>query len=69
MSHESLDQFRQWVLDDPARQEELRRVLDRGNFIDLVVRQGREQGYSFTAEDVTAAMQVGWRAWRERWVL
>ncbi len=68
MSHESLDQFRQWVLDDPARQEELLSVLDRESFIGLVVQRGQEQGYSFTNEDVTAAMQASWRAWHERWI-
>jgi predicted ribosomally synthesized peptide with nif11-like leader len=66
MSQETLDRFRQTVLHLPALQEQLWAVSDPDAFLDLVRQLGAEQGYSFTAEDVKAALYVSRREWRER---
>lgn len=68
MSEESLEQFRQLVLQDLALQEKLGETDDRETFLALVVRSGEERGYSFTAEDVEAALRASRRAWLERWI-
>lgn len=60
--------FRNLVLHDPALQEALRCSPDRAAFVALVVRLGAERGCTFSAGDVSTAMQANRRAWLERWV-
>lgn len=67
MSHESLDQFRQLVLQDRALQEQLRDLTDQEAFVALLVQLGAERGFAFSAEEVLAALSAGRRAWLMRW--
>ena len=57
--------FRQ-VLSDESLQEKLRDIEDLDVFIVRVVELGAEQGFTFTAADVAAALSQGRRAWIER---
>ena len=68
MSEESFEQFREFVFADVALQEQLRAAKDEESFIALTVRLGAERGYSFTTEDVTAALREARRTWIERWL-
>jgi Nif11 domain len=56
-SQQQLDQFCAFVLDDVALQEKLRDSDDFQGFAALVVDTARRCGFSFTAEDVSAAMR------------
>lgn len=56
MSRESLEQFYQQVLQEPSLQEPLRTALDRDSLVRLAVELGERNGYSFTAEEVEAAI-------------
>ncbi len=66
MSQENFEQFRRRVLQDYALQKQLRETDNFDAFVQHVVRLGRENGYTFGVEDVTAAMQANRRAWIER---
>ena len=66
MSEESLERFRQLVLQDPALQARLRESDDREVFLGLVVQLAETRGYSFTAEEVETALRISRRAWLER---
>ena len=68
MPHQSLEEFRQQVLQDLSLQERLRNTTDREDFTNLMVELGQENGYNFTAEDVVDALQVARRAWFQRWI-
>jgi hypothetical protein len=68
MSHETLEQFRQLVLDDMALQERLRAVPVRAEFITLTLQLGAERGYDFTVDDIEDVLRANQRAWLERWL-
>jgi predicted ribosomally synthesized peptide with nif11-like leader len=68
MSHENLDNFRELVLQDLSLQEKLRDIADRTVFLSIVVQLGAQSGYSFTAQEVEAALRASQRAWIERWL-
>lgn len=57
MSKASLEQFYQQVLQDPKLQEQLRAAPDKQSIIKLAVNLGQQNGYSFTAQDVEAAIE------------
>jgi hypothetical protein len=68
MSQESFEQFRQLVLREPSLQVKLRETMDLGNFVDLVLQAGKDQGFDFTKAEVQEALQASRRAWLERWI-
>lgn len=53
---QSLEQFRQQVLQDPALAEQFKAVQSPEEFANLVVRLGQEWGYNFTVEEVMVAI-------------
>jgi predicted ribosomally synthesized peptide with nif11-like leader len=57
MSRESLEQFYQRVLENPALQEPLREAPDQESLVRLAVELGRENGYDFTTQEVVAAIE------------
>src|SRR5437773_65365 len=67
MPQESLDQFRQLVLQDLALQEQLRETPNLDAFLALIVRLGAERGYDFGVEEVKEALRASQRTWIERW--
>ena len=68
MSLQSLDQFRQLVLREPSLQARLREPLELSSFLDLMVRESKERGFDFTAEEVQQAATASRRTWLERWI-
>ena len=68
-SQHRLEQFRDLVLRDATLQETLLQPDQAESFVAAVLREGAARQYSFTAEDVRAAMQAGRRAWLERWIV
>jgi glutamate-1-semialdehyde aminotransferase len=66
MSQEVLTKFIHLVFSDARLQEQLREITDRNDFIERVVRLGKEFDLEFTANDVSNALQMGRRAWLER---
>jgi predicted ribosomally synthesized peptide with nif11-like leader len=64
----NLERFCQLVLEDPQLHQQLRQPLVQDEFIALAIRLGQERGYSFTAEEVRAALNERRRAWLERWI-
>ncbi|HEV7860429.1 MAG TPA: Nif11-like leader peptide family natural product precursor [Pyrinomonadaceae bacterium] len=68
MSQENFEQFKQLVLQDTALQQQLRSISDRDQMVALTQRLGAERGYSFTTEDVWAALHASQREWIERWL-
>lgn len=60
MSLESLRQFYQRVLEDPALQERVRRATSQESLVRLMVRLGQENGYDFTVEEVRQRMEEEW---------
>lgn len=58
MSKESLEQFREVVLKYTTLQERLKATANTESFIKLAVKIGEESGYSFTPEEVEAALQA-----------
>jgi predicted ribosomally synthesized peptide with nif11-like leader len=65
---DDLERFREMVPRDSVLQEQLRTPEDVNKFVALVLQLGRERGFDFTQDDVTAAMQASRRAWMERWI-
>lgn len=53
-----LEQFYQALLQDPMLQERLKAATDPDNLCELAVELGQEKGYSFTKEEVLAAMAI-----------
>uniref|UniRef100_B8HM26 Nif11 domain-containing protein n=1 Tax=Cyanothece sp. (strain PCC 7425 / ATCC 29141) TaxID=395961 RepID=B8HM26_CYAP4 len=53
---QSLEQFRQQVLQDPTLAEQFKAVQSPEEFANLAVRLGQEGGYNFTVEEVMAAI-------------
>jgi predicted ribosomally synthesized peptide with nif11-like leader len=68
MSLQSLEQFRELVLREPALQEQLSEPGRTDDFLALVLRVGRAQGFDFTESDLITVMQAHRQAWMERWV-
>ena len=68
MTLQNLDQFRELVLREPSLQARLRESLELRGFLDLMVREGKERGFDFTAEEVSQALSANRRAWLERWI-
>jgi hypothetical protein len=64
----ALEGFCNAILEDVSLQERLRQVIDKQLFIDVVVRAGEENGFSFNAQDVNEALRAKRRLWLERWV-
>jgi hypothetical protein len=56
MSKENLETFQKAVLKSTLLQEKLKAALDRESLIKLAVELGTQNGYSFTAEEVDAAL-------------
>lgn len=59
--------FRRRVFADMSLQARLRPVSEIDAFVALAVRLGGESGFSFAAEDVTAALKRGQTAWLTNW--
>ncbi len=57
MSRESLDKFKKAILKNSNLQERLKQANDQESFIELAVRLGQENGYSFTTEEIEASIQ------------
>lgn len=62
----AFERFREVVLADPDLQRRLDESTDAEAFARFVAREGRARGYVFAAEEVTAAIHTGRRAWIER---
>jgi predicted ribosomally synthesized peptide with nif11-like leader len=60
MSLESLQQFYQRVLEDPALQERVRRATSQESLVRLMVRLGQQNGYDFALEEVRQRMEEEW---------
>ncbi|MBW4553463.1 MAG: Nif11-like leader peptide family natural product precursor [Aphanocapsa sp. GSE-SYN-MK-11-07L] len=54
----ALEQFYTELLKDPMLQERLKAATDPENLCELAVELGKEKGYSFTKEEVLAAMAI-----------
>jgi predicted ribosomally synthesized peptide with nif11-like leader len=67
MSLESLQQFYQRVLEDPALQERVREATSQESLVRLMVRLGQEYGYDFTVEEVRQRMQEEWGEYQIRY--
>jgi predicted ribosomally synthesized peptide with nif11-like leader len=60
MSLESLQQFYERVLEDPALQERVREATDQESLVRLAVQLGQENGYDFTDEEVRQQIKEEW---------
>ena len=60
------DRFREFVLDDPNLQTQLREGKDVAGLAAIAVRLGRERGFHFDARDVEPAHADGMKRWIER---
>ncbi len=67
MSLESLQQFYQGVLEEPALQERVRQATSQESLVRLMVRLGQENGYDFTVEEVRQRMQEEWGKYQIRY--
>jgi predicted ribosomally synthesized peptide with nif11-like leader len=61
MSQNRFEEFRDLVLEDKSMQKELRRLLDRNEFIARVIELAREHGFEFTAAEIDEELRVGRR--------
>jgi hypothetical protein len=61
-----LERFCSFVLDHVELHEQLRAMADIDDFTALVIRMGRERGFSFASDDVRAAMRTTSRAFNAR---
>uniref|UniRef100_B8HQG9 Nif11 domain-containing protein n=1 Tax=Cyanothece sp. (strain PCC 7425 / ATCC 29141) TaxID=395961 RepID=B8HQG9_CYAP4 len=52
----SLEEFKQQVLQDSSLTEQFKGVSSPDEFVNLAVQLGQQLGYSFTADDVQAAL-------------
>lgn len=68
MSQEALMQFQQIIFDDAKLQAELREITDEQEFIEKVLKLGKERDLELTTEDLSNALQTSRRAWLERWL-
>uniref|UniRef100_B8HQG7 Nif11 domain-containing protein n=1 Tax=Cyanothece sp. (strain PCC 7425 / ATCC 29141) TaxID=395961 RepID=B8HQG7_CYAP4 len=53
---QSLEQFKQQVLQDPTLAEQFKAASSPDEFVNLAVQLGQQLGYSFTAEDIQTAL-------------
>lgn len=53
---QSLEKFKQQVLQDPTLADQFKTVTSPDAFANLAVQVGQQLGYSFTVEDVKAAL-------------
>lgn len=67
MSLESLQQFYQRILEDPALQERVRQATSQESLVRLLVRLGQQNGYDFTVEEVRQRMQEEWAKYQIRY--
>lgn len=58
MMHESIQQFFQMASQDQELQEKLKAAPNHEAYINLVVEQGNEKGYSFTSDQVVSALNT-----------
>jgi predicted ribosomally synthesized peptide with nif11-like leader len=56
MSVESVNQFYQEVMQEPALLEKFQSAPDQESLVNLAVEVGQQKGYSFTAEEVEQAL-------------
>jgi hypothetical protein len=68
-SQTRFEQFRALVLGDPSMIEALYPIDQPDVFVTRVVDLGRQHGFRFTAQEVTAAMRVGARIGAGRWIV
>jgi predicted ribosomally synthesized peptide with nif11-like leader len=54
----SLEQFYQEVLGDVTLQERLKAATSSEDLVEIALQLGAEKGYSFTKEEVVAAMAI-----------
>lgn len=64
-----LAQFKERVWSDAVLQAQLLAFDDRATFITAVIETAQTLGYSFTTDEIEAAMRANQRAWAERWIL
>ena len=64
----AFEAFRQIVLAHPALLEQFRATPDVAAFVARVRETAEPLGFSFTDEDVHAALRASQRAWIERWI-
>ncbi|HKA21360.1 MAG TPA: aspartyl/asparaginyl beta-hydroxylase domain-containing protein [Blastocatellia bacterium] len=67
-STDAFDRFCNLVLQDLTLQEQLKDVMDKELFFEMVVRLGNERGYHFSVNEVRAAFKARRRAWIQRWI-
>jgi predicted ribosomally synthesized peptide with nif11-like leader len=58
MSVESVNQFYQEVMQEPALLEKFQAASDRESLANLAVEVGQQKGYSFTVDEVEQALAV-----------
>jgi predicted ribosomally synthesized peptide with nif11-like leader len=56
MSVESVNQFYQQVIQEPALRQQFQAAPDRESLANLAVEVGQQKGYNFTAEEVKQAL-------------
>ncbi|NJS09142.1 MAG: Nif11-like leader peptide family natural product precursor [Microcoleus sp. CSU_2_2] len=56
MSVESVNQFYQQLMQEPALRQQFQAALDRESLVNLAVEVGQQKGYKFTAEEVKQAL-------------
>ncbi len=56
MSFESVNQFYQEVMQEPALLEKFQSAPDRESLVNLAVEVGQQKGYSFTLDEVEQAL-------------
>lgn len=54
--NQSLEQFKQQVLQDPTLSEQFKMASSPEEFVNLAVQLGQQLGYNFTAADVQASL-------------
>lgn len=59
MSQTSLTQFLSRILTDSTLQDQLKGVTEKTQFVETMVRLGRQHGFQFTAEDVDTVLIQG----------
>lgn len=62
------ERFRQEVLGDPFLQDDLRNVDSTEEFIEKVMKTGRQRGFEFRSAEVAEAIRAGQEQWALRWL-
>jgi hypothetical protein len=68
MGHDSLEDLRRLVVDDPELRTRLLRAVDRQAFIGSVIEVAESHGIDVSAHDVVEALAAARRQRQERWV-